>query len=719
MQSQKAWATGFLSHILIRYLEKQPPSVREPIPYPRILSAAPGFETIRDPEAFLKDINHWIPYTVLSELLRYGEEATGRKDMAYQAALDFFSSANERIPSVLEMIVQLLNNMKWVLMSSNFWAGAYTNYLNLQCLEKPDTHNEVVILAQYDSGVAPLLGNHFLVQGNFEGFTRLYDFVKTSRCEVEFSQIRLRDLLSEFSGYRQEEVGGLVLLQEIGTGKTIAEAESIRLSSEHLQAPRGFHAAPTGQPLLPIEEGGVRVFTASTFGGISSPSGTIQARQSDGSALRILRGGTLKTGPLTFKLEPGQIYDAPYFRYRFYWEEEGLRTEPQMEQEKLQHLSALLFRHLKELKVTQRRLLSFMMDNTQLLSENLHLKEEVQQETGFGGLIGKSPAMRQLFALIKTLAVTDSTVLIQGDTGTGKELVARLIHYNSLRKEGRFVAINCGALSESLLESELFGHERGAFTGAVVQKKGKFEIAHGGTIFLDEIGEVSPAMQVKLLRVLQERELQRVGGNEAIPVDIRVIAATNQNLDQMMAEGRFRQDLYYRLCVVPIRIAPLRERTEDIPLLANHFLAKHQERLKKLVAGILPETLDRLLSYSWPGNVRELENAIERAILLTAHDGWITADLLPTALRAKPGSSMPLTSLDSAGWRVLTDSVKRAGSMDPVLRSIEHGLVKRMVQEHGGNKSRAAKALGRTYRWLRKLEKTSQTDTPTASDPST
>jgi transcriptional regulator with PAS, ATPase and Fis domain len=358
------------------------------------------------------------------------------------------------------------------------------------------------------------------------------------------------------------------------------------------------------------------------------------------------------------------------------------------------------------------------MDNTQLLSENLHLKEEIQQEAGFGGLIGKSPAMRQLFSLIKTLAVTDSTVLIQGETGTGKELVARLIHYSSLRREGRFVAINCGALSEGLLESELFGHERGAFTGAVVQKRGKFELAHGGTIFLDEIGEVSPAMQVKLLRVLQERELQRVGGNEAIPVDVRVIAATNQDLNQRMAEGRFRRDLYYRLCVVPIHIVPLHERTEDIPALADHFLAKHQKRLKKQIAGILPEALDCLLCYAWPGNVRELENAIERAILLTAPGTWITADLLPDELRSKPRAAQSLNSLDPVGWQVLTDSVKRAGSMDPVLRSIEQGLVKRMVQEHGGNKSRAAKALGRTYRWLRKLEKTSLPDSPSSTGPS-
>jgi len=710
MQPQTAWATGLLSHILIRYLEKQPQITREPIPYPRILSAAPGFETIRDPEAFLKDINHWIPYTVLRELLRYGEEVTGRKDVAYHAALDFFSSANERIPSVLEMIVKVLNNMKWVLMSSNFWAGAYTNYLKLQCLEKPGADNEAVILAQYDSGVAPLLGNHFLVQGNYEGFARLYDFVKTTRCELEFSQLKLRDLVSEFGGYRQEQIAERILVQEIGTGKTIAEAEPVWLSYERLPAPQGILTATTDQPLLPVEDDGVQVLTPSFFRSMPHPLGSVQA-------FRVRQGGTLQAGSLSFKLEPGQIYDAPYSRYRFFWEEQKTRTAPIMDQAQLRQISDILFRHLKELKETQRRLLTFMMANTQLVSENLHLREEIQQEAGFGGLVGKSPAMRQLFALIKTLAVTDSTVLIQGETGTGKELVARLIHYTSLRRERRFVPINCGALSEGLLESELFGHERGAFTGAVVQKKGKFELAHGGTIFLDEIGEVSPAMQVKLLRVLQERELQRVGGNETIPVDVRVIAATNQDLNQRMAEGRFRRDLYYRLCVIPIQLVALRERMEDIPLLVRHFMTKHQQRLKKHIAGIMPEAVDCLLSYSWPGNVRELENVIERVILLTAPHAWVTSDLLPKELRAKPRSSHALTFLDLAGWQVLTDSVKQAGSMDPVLRSIEQGLVKRMVQEHGGNKSRAAKALGRTYRWLRKLEKTSQPDPPPSAGP--
>jgi two-component system NtrC family response regulator len=708
MQAQAAWATGLLSHIVIRYLEKQSPATSHSIPYPRIISAAPGLDRIPDAEIFLKDTNHWIPYPVLNELLRYAEEVTGQKDMAYRAAIDFFSTANERIPSFLEMIAQLLNNMKSMLMSSNFWAEAYTNYLKLQCLEKPRAHNEVIILAKYDSGVTPLLGSHFLIQGNYEGFTRLYEFVKNARCQIEFSQIKLADLAREFGGYRLKESGNSFILTENKTGKTVAEAETVWLSYEQIPAPQEILTAAVDEGVLPVKNGLVEVLSPAYFKPASPPKKAVRV-------LRIRRGGTLQSGRLSFRLDEGQIYDGPYSRYRFFWEELETRPNPLMNQLQLQQISGLLLRHLKELKETQKRLLTFTRSNTQLVKENLQLKEEIKHEIGFGGMIGKSPAMRQLFSLIKTLAVTDSTVLIQGETGTGKELVARLIHYSSLRRQGPFIAINCGALSENLLESELFGHDRGAFTGAVVQKKGKFEVAHGGTIFLDEIGEVSPSMQVKLLRVLQEREFQRVGGNDTIQVDVRVIAATNQDLKRRMTEERFRTDLYYRLCVVPIHLAALRERMEDLPLLADHFMTKHQGRLKKQIAGILPEAIGCLLSYSWPGNVRELENVIERAILLTAPGSSITPDVLPKEVRSKPVSPSVMTSLDPEGWQVLTESVKQAGSMDPVLRSIEHGLIKRMIQEHGGNKSRAAKALGRTYRWLRKQEKSNQPDSPPLS----
>jgi two-component system response regulator AtoC len=234
-----------------------------------------------------------------------------------------------------------------------------------------------------------------------------------------------------------------------------------------------------------------------------------------------------------------------------------------------------------------------------------------------GRLVGKSAAMGQVFTLVKTLAPVDSTVLILGETGTEKERVARELHDASGRR-GPFVAVNCAAIPETLLESELFGHDRGAFTGATRQRAGKFEAANGGTIFLDEIGEISRAVQVRLLRVLQEKEIERLGETTPVKVDVRIVAATHRDLEALMREGRFREDLYYRLNVVPIRVPPLRERPEDIPLLAAHFLTRFAERFKKPIAGIAPAALSALVAHAWPGNVRELEHAIERAVIMAA-----------------------------------------------------------------------------------------------------
>ncbi len=255
--------------------------------------------------------------------------------------------------------------------------------------------------------------------------------------------------------------------------------------------------------------------------------------------------------------------------------------------------------------------------------------EEVRENFHFEGVIGESPKMREVMEVVSLVARTDATVLIYGESGTGKELLARSIHFQSDRADRPFVVVNCGAIAETLLESELFGHEKGAFTGAHARKLGKFEIADGGTLFLDEIGEMSPTMQVKLLRVLQEKTFERVGGVNPINVDVRIIAATNRNLKEMVQEGTFREDLYYRLNVVPIKLPPLRERREDIPLLCDFLIKKHAEKLHKKVKGITPQALRMLKRYHWPGNVRELDNVIERAVILTkdemikAEDIWI------------------------------------------------------------------------------------------------
>ncbi|MCL6499440.1 MAG: sigma-54 dependent transcriptional regulator [Firmicutes bacterium] len=283
------------------------------------------------------------------------------------------------------------------------------------------------------------------------------------------------------------------------------------------------------------------------------------------------------------------------------------------------------------------------LEHEQLREENRKLHEELRARFKFEGIVGSSPKMQEVMRVAAAVAPTDATVLIYGETGTGKEILARSIHDQSRRAEGPFVAINCGAIPETLLETELFGHEKGAFTSAVGSRIGKFEAADGGTIFLDEVGDMSPAMQVKLLRVLQERTFERVGSNKPVRVDVRVIAATNKDLRQMVRDGRFREDLFYRLSVVPIELPPLRERQEDIPLLAQHFLEKYRAKYGKPVTGFTPQAVRKMRRYPWPGNVRELEFAVERAVILCrtpeiwAEDLWLgaawpegTEDRLPT-----------------------------------------------------------------------------------------
>jgi len=262
-----------------------------------------------------------------------------------------------------------------------------------------------------------------------------------------------------------------------------------------------------------------------------------------------------------------------------------------------------------------------------LKKENEQLKDQLDEIIRPDNLIGESPSMLKIFTLINTVAPTDTTAIIRGESGTGKELIAKAIHINSRRKYFPIITVNCGALAESILESELFGHEKGAFTGAHFKRKGKFEMANGGTIFLDEIGTISPKMQVELLRVIESKQFSRVGGNEVIYSDFRVIAATNENLEEAVKQGRFREDLYYRLNVFTLFVPPLRDRLEDIPILANHFLAKFANSMNKKITAISDEALDFLIRYNWPGNVRELENAIERAVVVTRTDTIQIEDL--------------------------------------------------------------------------------------------
>ena len=314
-----------------------------------------------------------------------------------------------------------------------------------------------------------------------------------------------------------------------------------------------------------------------------------------------------------------------------------------------------------------------------LRQENLRLRQEVHREYAFGNIVGKSPKMMQLFDTIKKISEYKTSVLIIGESGTGKEMVARCLHYNSPRNNGPFEAINCGAIPETLLESELFGHEKGAFTDAKREKRGSFEMAHQGTLFLDEVGEMSLTAQVKLLRVLQEGEMKRLGSERTFTVDVRIIAATIQDLSRAVAEGKFREDLFYRLNVLPVHLPPLRERKEDIPLLVEHFIHKYNEQHALNTEGVAEDVLARLLEYSWPGNVRELENAIERAMILT-QGKKIEADCLPSEVLG----TRPSWKKDLWGDEY---SIKKAS------RSMEEDLIRKALKKTGGNRSQATKIL--------------------------
>lgn len=687
------WVTCFLTGMVIRYLDGLD-KVSGKMDYHRVMGVVEGFDHIRDPKAFLLDTNNWVPHAVLRELIRRSEEASGSKDVTYRASLAFFASTEGRQPTLIETVAKYLDDVDAVVRCSGMWATAYSNYLRMQAFARPGESRTLYILVRFMPPVDPLIGNSFLVKGNIEGFSQLYPFVASVSCEEQYSQLCLAAIVEEFGGaylLKPDGAKGAAAkwaIKERATGRTVATARSCGLG---LEPAAGWEGGRALAPDLP-------------------------AAQSDKGcrAVRIERGGMLRAGSLAYALREGAIYDAPYTRYCFRWQErpaaESVRQNPANVAERTpkEVISRLLFDHLAGLQATQRRVLGIFMRNRELSEENKYLREELHGAEETGGLVGKSRPLQDLLNLARSVAQSEVNVLITGETGTGKEQTARLIHQLSPRRAGRFLAINCGALAENLLESELFGHERGAFTGAVAQKKGKFEQAAAGTLFLDEIGEVSPAMQVKLLRVLQEREFQRVGGHEDVKVDVRIVAATNQDLHALVAERKFRQDLFYRLNVFPLHIPPLRERTEDVPLIARHLLAGHASAQKKPLKGFTGEALDILMRYRWPGNVRELENVIERAVALAGPSvSEIGPGLLPPALREarETITAEGLEDLvDRVEWTLIVQGLKGGKGLTDLLKRIEWALIKRAVQEHSGNKTAAARILGRTYRWLRKVE---------------
>ncbi|MHC1711138.1 MAG: sigma-54-dependent transcriptional regulator [Solidesulfovibrio sp.] len=329
------------------------------------------------------------------------------------------------------------------------------------------------------------------------------------------------------------------------------------------------------------------------------------------------------------------------------------------------------------------------LDHMRLAVENESLRQKLGPGAGGPEVIGKSRAMRELFSMIGMVAPTEATVLIAGESGTGKELVAKAIHAGSPRSAGPLVTVNCAALSETLLESELFGHEKGAFTGADRRREGRFMAANKGSIFLDEIGEIALSLQAKLLRAIQEREIQRVGGDRPLGVDVRILAATNRDLKKEVEAGRFREDLYYRLNVVTITVPPLRDRPEDVPLLAQHFLARFAEKNRKRIKGFTPSAMDQLAHCAWPGNVRELENAVERAVILSVGEYVSEREL-------------PLCDHGEAPAGDVSGEAGVAGLAGKQLDDLEREAILATLRESGGNKSEAARVLGITRATLHK-----------------
>jgi DNA-binding NtrC family response regulator len=317
------------------------------------------------------------------------------------------------------------------------------------------------------------------------------------------------------------------------------------------------------------------------------------------------------------------------------------------------------------------------LEQRRLKNENAYLRQQLDERFGLGAMIGSSPRMRTLFQMIETIASTSTTILIIGETGTGKEMVARAIHHTSPRRHQRFVALNCSAIPETLLEAELFGHVRGAFTGAVVSRQGRIEQADRGTLFLDEVGTMAMPLQIKLLRVLQEREFERIGENKPVRVDVRIVAATNSDLAKMVKDGLFREDLYYRLNVIQVELPPLRERKDDIPLLVGHFVSKYASPIGTPL--VSQDAMRRLMAYSWPGNVRQLENAVERAIALLGGRSTIEITDLPPEIHAAPVSAMPALDFPDGGIDLPT-----------LVAQIERDLIGRALSRTGGNKAAAA-----------------------------
>lgn len=671
MEEKWPWAACLFTNILLEHLKVSVEEGKE-INYPALFSGTEGVEVPADPESFLRDVANWVPVTVLTELLWRCEKISGKKDFAYHAARAYFRAGRGHSPSLFEILVRALNDVRSVFGCSSQWGSVLTNYLNLQFFETKTEGTAVYLLAQFAKSVQLTPGGMLLLQGICEGFPHLYRFVERVEYVEELSQLQIEDVVREFPDFAVVNEGHRLLIQHRTSALTAVEAVELPLRSESVPLWEEFKDIPPTDTVVPSKDGKIQVL--SNLGETDPLKAATSVK-----AYKVVRPGTISSDGLSYFFEKDRIYNAPYSRFRLLWKE-GTQPPEVPAKHVRKEISSLLFEHLRQIKQVHTRMIQGSVEKGRLALENIRLREEIQREYGFAGMIGLSENMSDLYALIRSVAETDVTVLIQGETGTGKELIARAIHYNSARKGMRFVSVNCGALSETLLESDLFGHEKGAFTGAINRRRGIFEVADSGTLFLDEVGEINPSTQVKLLRVLQEGEFQRVGGENPIQADVRIIAATNQSLYELVKKARFREDLYYRLHVFPVTVPPLRERSEDIPLLVSHLIEKAKRKVRKPIRSVSPQAMALLITYSWPGNIRELENVILR-MMIVARGQILEAQDLPPEIGGK-----------AIGGEAASKNLKETARESAEIT--EKRAIQDALSKSGGNVTRAAKSLG-------------------------
>jgi len=561
------WTTCLLTRILISYLDAQ--KERAAVDYAAILGDTAFVGDLEGQKAYLTNDNNSVPHAALQRLIEVVEQIVGSKDAAHHAARDYFPSARQS--PLMEMISSSLRNVNQVIAFSSLWASGYTNYLRLQCVLSDDpTRCEATLLSQFDANTTPRIGNFHLVRGCYEGISRWFDNIEHALCTEEISQLTLESVLAEFDGYhleRREEPqwADWLFVVDTASKQEVAAAQRIILQTETL-------------PAVPTLASGVLNAEGTICPPVDGQYRLIVPKAAPGTgptAYQIMHQGRLQNrNGTTFLLRTGAYFNAPYSRYRFTWKTKGMPTTtgilPSLQPPS--EIVPLLLRHVGELRETHRRLLQCFIDRHALIESHRSLHAHIKNHGTVLGLMGQTPVMQAMFEQVLMVAPTNATVLIIGDTGVGKEVLARAIHRSSLRREKPLYTVNCAALTESLLEAELFGHEKGAFTGTVAKKKGVFETANGGTLFLDEVSECSPAIQAKLLQVLENREVQRIGGRKTLRVDVRILAASHRNLSDCVSAGTFRKDLFYHLNVVSLTIPPLRHRVADIPFLIDYFL---------------------------------------------------------------------------------------------------------------------------------------------------